>query len=434
MEEQVLRGQVSLTDVAMLGASAALGASVFSVLGPAAQIGGSGILITLVIAALPMCVFGVVYAFMASCAPKSGASFEWPREYINPFAGFSVAWLNVLAQIGQMVTLAMVLLNYLSVVVHLPPRPAMLVIFIAVWLLNLRGIEVAARAQTVLMYVFILVLAIFIVSGIPHVRVQRIGPLMPHGWMPVLLAAPIMTNLFMGIECGTEIGEEVRDAKRNVPLGIAIALGVIGVIYLCVCFITLGLIGPEALSASTAPLVAAGQQSLGSYAAPLIVTGAVLSLLKSLNATYILYARSLFAMGRSGLLSERLGHVDPRRGSPNVALFAAFASSAIGVVLPQNLIFLFVASSIPFLLKYMTVCICALRIAVKRPDEFRQSPLRIPRPLLVAVAWLGVACAVGILLLSFGDERRAFVLVAAWGGIGLLYWAISGARRVRRTG
>ena len=399
-------------------------------LGPAARIGGSGILLTIAIAALPMSVFGVVYAFMASIAPRTGASFEWPREYIHPLAGFGVAWLRILGQIGQMVTLATVLLNYLSLVIDLPARPVMLAIFAVLWLLNLRGIEVAARAQTVLMCLFILVLAIFVVTGIPYVDVRRIVPLMPDGWLPVLLAAPLMANLFMGIESATEIGEEVRDPKRNVPLGIAFALCLITVIYVCVCFVALGLVGPRRLAVAAAPLVVAAGQSLGSYAVPLIVTGATLSLLKSLNATYILFTRSLFAMGRSGLLSDRLGSVEPRRGSPRVALLVAFACACTGVLLPHDLIFLFVASSIPTLLKYMTTCVCALKIATNKSGDFARARFPVPRPLLLGLAWLGVACAAGILALAFADEWRASLLVAIWALCGLVYWRISGARRV----
>lgn len=431
--EGALGGHVGLTDVVMLGAGSALGVSVFSVLGPAAKIGGSGILLTLVVAALPMCVFGLVYAFMASSVPKTGASFEWPREYIHPLAGFGVAWVRILGQVGQMATLAAVLLDYLSQVVDLPARPAMLVIFGALWLLNLRGIDVAARAQTLVMCVFLLVLGIFIVSGIPHVEMRRIGPLIPHGWLPVLLAAPIMANLFMGIEAATEIGEEVRDPTRNVPLGIAIALCSIGLIYASVCFVALGLVGPRSLALATAPLVVAAKQSLGRYAIPLVVTASTLSLLKSLNATYILFTRSLFAMGRSGLLSNRLGHVDPRRGSPRIALHVAFVCACVGVLLPNDLIFLFVASSIPTVLKYMSTSVCAVRIARGRRKELSQARFRISAPLLWSLGWLGVACAAGILALSFADDWRASALVAGWGLCGLVYWVIWGADRVRKA-
>src|SRR5580704_8986250 len=89
-----LSRSVTLLDVTMLAAGSAIGTSIFSVLGPAAQIGGSGILITIGVSALPMAVFAVVYAFLASAVPRSGASFQWPYEFISPFAGFMLTWLR----------------------------------------------------------------------------------------------------------------------------------------------------------------------------------------------------------------------------------------------------------------------------------------------------------------------------------------------------
>jgi APA family basic amino acid/polyamine antiporter len=431
MAQNALKGKVGLVDVVMLGAGCALGSAIFSVLAPAAKIGGAGILITIGIAAVPMAVFGLVYAFLASVAPKTGASFEWPREFIHPFAGFMVSWLRVLGQVGQMVTLGFVLVNYVSLVLPVPARPAVLLLFSAVCVLNLLGVSTATRAQTVLMCMLIAVLTLFVVTGLPHVALSRVVPLTPHGMLPVLLAAPLLVNLFMGIESATEIGEEVKNARRNVPLGIAFALLLIAVIYFSVCFVALGLIGPVELGNATAPLVQAASRSVGALATPLIVTAAALSLLKSLNGTYLLFARCLFAMGRAGLLSARLGHVEPRHNSPRVALLAAFGCACVGLLLPNNLIFLFVASSIPLVLKYLTTCACALKVVRGRPELVAAARFRLPSTLVIALAWLGMACAVGLLGLGMADDWRAYALIGTWAALGLLYWWTAGAKQMR---
>jgi APA family basic amino acid/polyamine antiporter len=426
-----LKRTVTLLDVIMLGAGAALGASVFSVLAPAAKIAGSGILPAIGIAALPMVVFGIVYAFLASAAPKTGASFEWPREFIHPFAGFLLSWLRVLGQVGQMVTLAFVFVSYANMLVPTVARPPMLVLFAFVFALNMLGVTVATRVQTGLMCMLIVVLAIFAITGIPYVDTSRILPLIPRGIWPVLLAVPLLSNLFMGIESATEIGEEVRNAQRTLPLGIGGALALIGTIYFVVCFVALGLIGPVQLGSSDAPLVLAARSSLGWLASPIIVTAALISLLKSLNATYMIFARSLFAMGRAGLLSPRLGRLDPRTGAPRAALTVAFISACVGLLLPQNLVFLLVASSMPTVLKYLLTCVCALRVVRGRPAVFARARLKLPRALLVCLSWLGVACAIGILALGLADDRRASVLIGVWALLGLLYWFGVGSKQVR---
>jgi APA family basic amino acid/polyamine antiporter len=426
-ERGSLQEKVGLIGVITMGVGAALGSSVFAVLGPAAKVGGSGILLTIAVAALPMVFFAVVYAFLASIAPRTGASFEWPRQFISPFAGFMVSWLRILGQVGLMATFATVLVNYAKMVVGLPSRPTEFVLFCAVMLLNIRGIVAAIGVQTVVLCLFLLVLGVFVVTGIPYVTIGRITPLMPHGLWPVLLAVPLMVSLFTGIESATEIGEEVINAKRNIPLGIGIGMVLITAVYFAVSFVALGLVGPAPLGASNAPLVTAGRQSLGSSATILIVAGAVLALLKSLNASYILFARSLFAMGRAGYLSRRLGRIHQPRSVPRAALLAAFAGCCLGLFMPQGMIFLFVASSIPLVIKYLSICICGIRVLNRSArDEVKGSKLRART--IRACAWLGVGSAIGILGLAIKDEWRASAIIAAWTVCGLIYWKLAGFR------
>src|SRR5690625_5689092 len=95
-----LRRGVGLASVVMLGAGTAIGVSIFSVLQPAAEVAGSGLLVAIPLAAVPMVFFACTYAWMASAVPVTGASYEWPRRFIHPAAGVVVAWLRILTHGG----------------------------------------------------------------------------------------------------------------------------------------------------------------------------------------------------------------------------------------------------------------------------------------------------------------------------------------------
>src|SRR5262249_53420999 len=153
---------------------------------------------------------------------KSGASYEWPRQFIGPFAGFMVAWLRILGSIGVLTTLSLVFVQYLSMAVALPLKPTMFAILTAIMFLNLRGIHLSARAQTVAMSLLLLALATFVFVGVPHIRWNVIGDPLARGFAPVLAAVPLMIPLFLGIETATEVGEEVRDGRRVIPQALAL--------------------------------------------------------------------------------------------------------------------------------------------------------------------------------------------------------------------
>jgi APA family basic amino acid/polyamine antiporter len=427
--ETGLRRGVGLTGVVMFGAGTAIGVSIFSVLQPAAEIAGSGLLVAVAIAALPMLFFAAVYAWLASAMPISGASYEWPRRFLSPFAGFAIAWLRILSNVGALVVLARVLANYLGMAIAVPAMPLIACALTGVFILNYIGVHVAARLQTALMLLLIAVLALFVALGLPRAEAAMIGAPLSAGTAAILAGVPLMISLFLGIESAVEIGEEVRDPRRNIPLGILLAILLTAVIYAAVAATALGLIGPEALARSDAPLLDAARVPLGVWATPVIVGAATLAILKTMNATALIFSRSLFAMARAGVFPSALAAIHPRFGTPHRAIILCYVLAMCGLLMPPSLVFLLLAVNIPTMLKYGACSLCAVRVAA-RPDLLDAPPaLHFPPRLMMAVGWLGVVAAVAIIAAGLEADHRPYLLVLGWLAIGLLYYAVH-ARRI----
>ncbi len=423
-----LRTGVRLIDLVMLGAGTAIGASIFSVLGPAAEVGGEGILIAVIVAALPMVLFGLVYAYMASALPRTAASFEWQRQFTHPMFAFGIVWLRVLSNAVVMIVLARVLVNYLGKVVTLPEKPVILAFFTAVFALNYLGVAVAARTQTILMLLLLAVFAVFVIAGAPQLKPQLFVHAFAGGWTPIIAALPLMIQLFLGIETTTEVGEEVDDAKRVVPLGLGLAVALTVVVYVAIAFTALSLVGADALAKSDAPLLTAAQAALGGWATPLIVTAAVLALSKSMNAVFLVFARFLYAMGRAGVLPSALGRIHPRFGTPHIATLVAFGASCAGLLLPSSLLFLLLAVSIPTMMKYLGTCLAAWVVADKHPEIHAQARMRFSRTTVKVLSALGMVAAVIIASLGFGTDWKPYALLAGWLALGLAYYGLVARR------
>jgi APA family basic amino acid/polyamine antiporter len=412
-----LRHSVRLIDLVMLGAGTAIGAAIFTVLGPAAKVGGYGVLIATALAALPMGLFALVYAYLSSTAPRTAASFEWQRQFTSPTLAFAIVWMRVLSNAVVMIVLARVLINYLSMVLPLPPIPAILGVFV----LNYVGVAVAARAQTILMVVLLGALAIFVFAAAPEFEPQLFVQAAEGGLLPILAALPLMIQLFLGIETATEVGEEVADAKRVVPLGMAGALALTVVVYLTVTFAAMSLLPPEALAASKAPLLDAAKVALGPVATPLIVTAAAFALVKSMNAVFLVYSRFLFAMARADVLPTPLGRIHPKFGTPHVATIVAFVACVAAVFLPDSLLFLLLAVNVPTMMKYMGTCLAAFNVARAHPEVHAEARLRFARTTVMWLSGLGVLAAVVIALLGLGTDPRPYGLLLAWLIVGLTW-------------
>lgn len=417
-----LKRDVRVLDVVTLGVGAAIGVSIFSVLSPAARIAGPGLLLALALAAVPMVIFAVVYAFMGSAVPASGASYEWPSRFVHPFVGFLIAWLRILGSAGAIVVLALVLVQYLSSIVELPVKPAMLAICTLFFLTNLFGIQIAAGAQTGMLALMLLTFSVFVAAGAPAVEPSNFQPLMQSGWSGIVGAVPLLISLYLGIESGTEIGEEIHNSQRVITRGLTIAVMLTALTYAAVAWVTLGTLGAERLAVSRAPLMDAARSFLGSWASPVILIAAATAIGTTLNGVFLIFTRYLFAMGRSGVLPSALGRIHPRWGSPHVATVVAFGFCVLGLLLPQNLVFLFLAVNIPTMLKYTGACLAAARLVEVAPELHEQAHFKLSRRSVQAWSFLGVLCGFSIILVGLTADWRPYAVLLVWGLAGTAYW------------
>lgn len=428
-----LKERVGLVGVVMFGAGTAIGVSIFTVLAPAAQVAGSGLLVAVLLAAVPMVLFSVVYAFMSSAVPRSGASFEWPTRFVHPFVGFMIAWLRILGNVGVMTVLTTVLIDYLGAEIALPETASKLVLITAIFAINYVGVAAAARAQIVMMAVLLVALGVFVVAGVPHVEVATVGNPLGMGWAAIFASVPLMISLFLGIESATEIGEEVRNARRTIPVGIALAVALTAAVYLVVSFVSLGLLGPERLAASAAPLLEAAERPLGALAAPVMLGAAAVAILKTMNSSALVFSRFLFAMGRSGALPAPLGRVHSRFGTPHVAIGVAWLACLSGLFMPSSLVFLLLAVNIPTMLKYLASSWSAVRLVDRHPELHAAAALEFSASTVRLTAWAAILCGAGIIVAGLGADWRPYALIAAWGVAGLAWWVLRG-RKSRSLG
>ena len=420
---------VDLWAVVALGLGTAVGVAIFSVIAPATALAGPGMLLAVVVAAVPMFVIAMTYAFMGSALPTSGASFEWSRRFVHPFVGYLIAWMRIVSNVGAMLILALVMVRYLSMVIPLPTKPTMLAAFVIFFFANYFGVGLAARLQVILMGALVVLFIVFSAWGAPHVQAAQFEPFLPNGTAGMLAAIPLLIGLFFGIEAATEIGDEVKDSQKTIPLGIGLSILTAVALYLMVGAVAMGVIGPEALAKSETPLLDAAQPFMGPVAKPLIVCAAVIAIAKSINSLYLGFSRSLFAMAREGMLPAALAKVHPKYGTPHMALATILGATCLGLLAPMNLTSLFLAVNIPTLLKYAATCIAATVVVRKHPDIYEGARFKLSKGATVGWAYAGCAASLVVAVLGFSADWTPYAALAVWAAIGVAYYAVSGRQR-----
>src|SRR6478672_5756757 len=186
-------------------------------------------------------------------------------------------------------------------------------------LLSFEGISV-----TLIIVLIVIIFWKVIGGSAPNGQSFTLKPFVPASGIPVgaIAFASVFGLLsFGGFEGAAALGEETSNPRRNIPLAIAGAVAFCGVFYTIVMFAqSLGFgidaAGIKAFAGSSAPLGDLSKSYVGSGMADAINFGATLSAFASCLGCAAGASRILFALGRDGFLTRRLGDASERTGSP----------------------------------------------------------------------------------------------------------------------
>jgi amino acid transporter len=222
---------------------------------------------------------------------------------------------------------------------------------VLVWLLAYGDVRMATRAllsfegiSVALIVILVVVIFAKVIGGsAPNGQGFTLEPFVPASGTTVgavAFASVFGLLSFGGFEGAAALGEETNDPRRNIPLAIAVAVGFCGVFYTIVMLAqSLGFgidaAGTKAFSTSSAPLGDLSTEYVGSGMADAINFGATLSAFASCLGCAAGASRILFALGRDGFVTRRLGEASPRTGSPAIALAVVMTLGLIATIVQR---------------------------------------------------------------------------------------------------
>lgn len=300
-----------------IGLGSMMGAGVFAVFQPAAQVAGAGLLIGLVIAAVVACCNAMSSAQLAAQLPSAGGTYLYGRELIGPWWGFAAGWSFVVGKTASAAAMAVAFAAYAAPAEW--SRPVAAVAVAAVVVTNCLGVTRTATATRVIVVAVLLVLGVVVGSGIvgPEAGSTGVASLgFDASPLAVLQSAGLLFFAFAGYARIATLGEEVRDPAKTIPRAIGIAFVVAVVVYVAVAVVSLLTLGADGLASSARPLAAVVETNGWPWAATLVRLGAAAACLGALLAVFAGIGRTAFAMARTGDLPRALDAVHPRFATP----------------------------------------------------------------------------------------------------------------------
>ncbi|WP_261376098.1 APC family permease [Brevibacillus brevis] len=275
-----------IPQIVALYIGAVIGSGVLLIPGLAAQKAGPASILAWLVMSILVLPMAITMGLLSARYPSSGGVSTFVRTAYGDRFGNMVGWFFLLSvPIGAPI-LSVTGANYTAILLNWSESQvyaAAALLLLAVLIMNVVGLHVAARVQTIVVSLIITIFILAVVASIPHVSVTHFTPFMPNGWLSVVQAAGLMFWCFIGWEAVTHLSEEFVDPGKNAIRGVLWSAGIVALLYFAVAFMTVAT-HSYGVGISAASLSVMVQLSLGPIGGWIVAVTALFICIATANA------------------------------------------------------------------------------------------------------------------------------------------------------
>jgi APA family basic amino acid/polyamine antiporter len=380
------------------------------------------------------------YAELGALFPKAGGQYVYLRDGLHPLAGFLYGWaLLLVIESGAIAAVAITFATYALHLVHGPDgaRIPLAIASIAVLsVVNYLGVKPGSRVLNVLVVLKVAALALLVGAaffGASHATwwTETRVPVASAGSTIVAFGAAMVPILFTygGWQSVNYVGEEIVDAKRNLPIALVAGTIAVVVIYLTVNVVFLRAMGLTGLAATQTPAADAAQRMFGAWGDVFMSAAIAISTFGFLDLSILAPTRVYYAMAADRLFVPALATLHPRYATPGLAIIVQSTWSCVLALTgsyEQLANYVVFADWIFFGLTVLTVLTFrrSVPLGTRPADAFRAPGYPIVQIAFVLVAAAVVASTIGA---APGAAAKGALLIAL--GIPVYFWYARGSTR-----
>ncbi|EMA41750.1 universal stress protein [Halobiforma nitratireducens] len=347
-----LERDLGLFAVIAISMGAMIGSGIFILPGVAMAEAGPAVILAFVIAAILVVPAAFSIAELGTAMPEAGGDYIFIERGLGPSFGTIAGlgtWLMLmlkgsLALYGGMFYINFIYtlptwelgIPFLESTLAIPGVRALgitfAIIFIAV---NLIGVKQTGGIQSIMVVIMLVILGIFVAATIIQVDGANYDGFFDEGIDGILGATALVLVSYAGVTKVAAVAEEIENPGRNLPLGLAISLGVTAFLYALLVFVLVGVMDGDELADHNEPMARATELlfadsvvagvPVGTLAVAGIILAAVLALVSTANAGILTASRYPLALSRDDLFLKKFEYIHPRFNTPTVAILTTGA-------------------------------------------------------------------------------------------------------------
>ena len=327
-------------DLMAIGIGTVIGTGIFILPGTiAAKQAGPGVSLSFLLSAIVCAFAAMCYAEFASALPVAGSAYSYGNVVFGEFFGWLLGWALILEYMLAVASVSTGWAAYFNSFIESfglkiphalsgPFDPAhgtyinivAVIIVLLITVMLAHGMQSSVRVNNIAVVIKVAIIIIFIVAGLFFIKPKNYHPFLPYHMSGVIHGATTGFFAYLGFDCVSSSAAEVKNPKKNMPLGIIGTLGIVAVLYMGVAIVLTGMVKYTKLDVAN-PVSYALQLVHQNWLAELLSIGALVGMFTMMVAMIYSSSRLIYAIGRDGLLPAFLGKLDKKSHSPQVALW-----------------------------------------------------------------------------------------------------------------
>ncbi|WP_435360155.1 APC family permease [Haloarchaeobius sp. DFWS5] len=357
-------------DIGLFGAmstvvAGTLGAGLFVTLGTASKTTGPSVILVVVLSGLLAMAIAVNYSWMATIFPGAAGSYAYiSRTFESRLPGFIVTWSKWLGYMAADAVLALGFGTYLQV--FYPGVDAALAGFALLTVLffvNLVGSKGYSVSQNIIFGVLMLSLLVLVVPGTANVDTANYRPFFTGGFDGFFAAAVPLFYAYIGIAVAGQMGAEVKNPSRNLPLAMAGGTAILVLLYVWTAAVIYGVVGDyTVLANSEKPLADAAEVFLGDTGTAVVAFGGLLATASSVHAVMAAGIKMPYSWAWDEVFPPQFVATSDRFGTPHFSLLTLYVVAAALTFWSGGLDRAIAIATFSYLIAYATVSLTVLYV------------------------------------------------------------------------
>lgn len=313
--------------------------------GYAAQSTGGMLSLAYLIAMVAMLFSAYSYGKMAAAFPVSGSTYTYTQRAINPHLGFFAGWAMFMDYVLVPLIVFMVGASYANALIpSIPYWVWVLIIAGVITVVNILGIEMAAKTNQILVLFMGIVVVIFVVFCMKTIvgedgasALVSITPFFNSDQIVVtaiISGAAMACFSFLGFDSITTLSEESVNPKNDIWKAAILSCLIGGIIFIVQAYVA-QLVWPDVNNFSSADTalfdianVAGGAVLVTLYTVAIIVSTFTAGITGQASAS-----RLMFSMGRDEVLPKKFfTHLHPKYKTPVYNILLMCSISIVGAL------------------------------------------------------------------------------------------------------